>query len=314
MRREKSMINKTLRSSVCIFAIAAAGIGSALAADIYTPPPAAGGYKDGPVYEPVTSWTGFYVGINGGYGWNAKRGEATANAFDTDIFDTTPLPQRPIGFAAAGAETFISSSRASLDSNGGFGGGQIGYNLQRGHLVFGIESDLQGSGIGGNARTTTIQTDVQNAPDVVTSVSAHSSLDWFGTVRGRLGYAFDRTLIYGTGGFAFGGVSDRLTSSVEFNSTGTSSPASAKSDATRTGYVLGGGLEYALTPAWSLKAEYQYLNLGTSSLSTATVQNDSSDPFGGPETGSGTLKVDHTYHTVRAGLNYHILPAYEPLK
>jgi outer membrane immunogenic protein len=296
VRREKSMIKRALRSSACIFAIAAAGIGSALASDIYTPPPAAGGYKDGPVYDPVTSWTGFYVGINGGYGWNAKRGEATASALDIDDGDSVT--------------TFSNSSQVGLDRNGGFAGGQMGYNWQQGHLVFGIEADLQGSGIAGKARTSA-EADPGILSNVVTSVSAHSSLDWFGTVRGRLGYAFDRTLIYGTGGFAFGGVNDRLTSSVEFGFTETSASASAKNDATRTGYVLGGGLEHALTPAWSLKAEYQYINLGSSSLSAA-ARNPGDDD--GTETGSGALKVDHTYHTVRAGLNYHILPAYEPLK
>jgi outer membrane immunogenic protein len=304
------MIKTTLRSSACVFAIAAAGIGSALAADAYTPQ-AARGYKDGPAYGPATSWTGFYIGINGGYGWSAGKGEAKANAFDDDtLINPTPFS---IIRAAAGPNQFSNSSQAGFDRNGGFAGGQIGYNWQQGHLVFGLEADLQGSGIAGKARTS-VEADPSEAPDVVTSVNAHSSLDWFGTVRGRLGYAFDQTLLYATGGFAFGGVKDRLTSFTDFNNGLNNNPpaASASSDGIRTGYVLGGGLEYALTPAWSLKGEYQYINLGSSSLSTAPAENQ--DLSGGSDSGSGSLKVDHTYHTVRISLNYHVLPAYEPMK
>jgi outer membrane immunogenic protein len=266
-------------------------MGPALAADVYAPP-VAENYKDGPVYAPATSWTGFYAGINGGYGWSAKKGAAIASAFDHDL--------RRVD------EEFNVST---LDRNGGFGGGQIGYNWQQGHFVFGLEADLQGSGISGSARTS-VKADPVEIPDSATTANTHTSLDWFSTVRGRLGYAFDRTLIYGTGGFAFGGVKERLTSFTNFKEENNLPPAFANRDATRTGYVLGGGLEHALTPAWSLKAEYQYINLGSSSLSTTTENPDAPQI----ERGSDALKVDHAYHTVRAGLNYHILPAYEPLK
>ena len=137
----------------------------------------------------------------------------------------------------------------------------------------------------------------------------HSSLDWFGTFRGRLGYTFDRTLLFATGGFAFGGLRDQLTGSVVFlDVDGSSKPMSAKAEDVRTGFVLGGGFEYALTPAWSLKAEYQYLDLGSTTLSAATGRTDF------VENGSGSAKLDNTFHTVRLGLNYHVGQGYEPLK
>ena len=114
------------------------------------------------------------------------------------------------------------------------------------------------------------------------------NLDWFGTVRGRVGYAVGAALLYGTGGLAFGGVDDKLTVG-----------GTTKADnSTKTGYAAGGGVEYAFNPAWSGKVEYQYINLGTD-----TVVN-----------GSDSANFDHDYNTVRVGLNYHILPGYEPLK
>src|SRR5262249_23542526 len=125
------------------------------------------------------------------------------------------------------------------------------------------------------------------------SASATSELGWFGTVRGRIGYGFDRSLIYFTGGLAYGGVKDRL--STNFSKT-------LIFDDTKTGYVLGGGVEYLLAPSWSVKAEYQYLDLGSDTLSFTKIN------------GTATFTDPHTYNTVRAGLNYPLGGGYEPLK
>jgi outer membrane immunogenic protein len=203
---------------------------TANATDIYR-----GGLKDGPapVYTPAQSWTGFYLGVNGGYGWT-----------NSDYYDSSP--------------------------SGGFGGGQIGYNWQ-GALglgspwVLGIEADLQGSGI----------SDSYGGYEV--------GLNYFGTVRGRVGYAIDRTLLYVTGGYAYG--------EVEFKDGRWSA-----SD-TQTGYVIGGGLEYKLNPAWSLKGEYQFVSL------------DAKDPDWSLHDYSDRSEV----HTLRVGLNYHVGHGFAPL-
>ncbi len=82
-----------------------------------------------------------------------------------------------------------------------------------------------------------------------------SELDWFGTVRGRIGYAFDTSLVYFTGGFAYGGLDNQIDiDHLEY--------WRYQNDGTATGYVLGGGYEYKFSLAWSVKAEYQYINLG----------------------------------------------------
>jgi outer membrane immunogenic protein len=172
------------------------------------------------------------------------------------------------------------SSFLGLSPAGGFGGGQIGYNFQgviHPGAVLGLEADIQGSGIG-DAQT-------------LQAYKFKSNLDWFGTVRARVGVTEGAWLLYVTGGFAFGGINNEVFLSPQ---------DILKSAATATGYVLGGGLEHKFSPAWSLKAEYQYLDLGKR------------DPFG---LGPHYYKIDEdAFHTVRVGLNYHVLPGYEPLK
>ena len=182
-----------------------------------------------------------------------------------------------------------------IGADGGFGGGQMGYNWQgfpgTPWLVAGVEADIQGSGIADK---------VVNVP----GETFENSLDWFGTVRGRAGYATGGTLIYVTGGLAFGGLMQH-TEDKSFTP-----PATYKSDSTVGGYVLGGGVEYRFNPSWSLKAEYQYLNFGKNDPGLV------SGPRGAPPTMAADLNTvsDDAFHTVRVGLNYWISPATVPLK
>jgi outer membrane immunogenic protein len=220
-------------------------LASANAADMYPAPAGPGGYKDAPY---VASWTGFYVGLNGGYGWNAKHSD--------DLVDPT----------------------------GGFGGGQIGYNWQgmwHPNLVLGIEADFQGAGI----------SDSVTGSSLLGPATLKSELEWFGTVRGRLGYAFGSALLYGTGGFAYGSVKNSLSTVI----------GNISQSETQTGWVAGGGVEYKIAPAWSAKAEYQFLSL------------DASDPNGAGPLGVGS--GDRTeVHTFRVGVNYFFGRGYAPLK
>jgi outer membrane immunogenic protein len=240
-------------------------LASANAADIYRAPEAVGGYKDS--YVPVTTWTGFYVGVNGGYGWQNNS--------------TTPILRDALG----GTDKL-----SHVDASGGFGGGQIGYNWQHGPLVYGIEADLQGAGI------------EDSASGIGTGSATFrykSNLDWFGTVRGRLGYAFGPALVYATGGFAYGGIKDVATTTIP--------NSSAKFDDTATGFVVGGGVEYPGAPKWTLKVEYQYIDLGSDKLA-------GSFPAATPANPVSSNEIDHNYHTIRAGLNYRVGQTYEPLK
>jgi outer membrane immunogenic protein len=280
------------------FAVAAF---SAQAADMYSPRVSA---KDAPVYEAVPVWTGFYAGINSGYGWGAKSSTLDTTAFDVLASDLLT------GSAGIGS--------SKLSTEGGFAGGQAGYNLQRDRFVFGLETDIQGGAIKGNTYSEAIIANANPAltlPALETGAGAKSTLDWFGTVRGRLGYSFGSTLLYGTGGFAYGGVRDSLFQEVNSTTTGTRVVDSASKNSTQTGWVAGGGIEVALSPSWSVKAEYQYIDLGSTTLSTFNDQTYT--PTEAPdrvEGGGASIKFDHTYHTARLGLNYRFNQAVEPLK
>jgi outer membrane immunogenic protein len=237
------------------------------------------GYKDGPAYAPTSIWSGFYAGVNGGYGWRQSSDQFAYPACD--------------GGVACGGLTYPAFD--GVGASGGFGGGQIGYNWQSFFgtpaLVAGVETDIQGSGIGGKTVTSLNETFKTN-------------LDWFGTVRGRLGYSSYNALLYFTGGFAYGGLRGHGEDTTYI-------PASVyDSSSTGTGYVLGGGLEYKFNPAWSLKAEYQYLDFGKHDVAFA-----SGNPTPGPTIQTdGSKLTNDAFHTVRIGLNYWVSPAYEPLK
>jgi outer membrane immunogenic protein len=281
-----------LRQATVIAASVVALAASAHAADIYSAP-GAGGYKD--AYVPAAPlWSGFYLGVNGGYGWSAKKSSAGAYA-DEDPANIAVIPDETIGY---------------FNRNGGFGGGQIGYNIQRDHLLIGLEADLQGSALQGKRSVTAISDGVEiPVPgEAITTAKAKSELDYFGTVRGRVGFAADRALFYFTGGFAYGGAKDSLTTTITNTPEGaTPYSNTVTKKGTRTGYTLGGGVEYAVTPAWSLKAEYQYLDLGK-------VRLEDGDTLNNGTAGETASETNHTYHTVRLGLNYRLQQDYVPLK
>jgi len=155
-------------TSLAAAAVALAALsGTALAADLpqrYSAPAPA-------VYAPVFTWTGFYVGLNAGYGWQ--------NSSDISFYNT-----------ALGTTAVLSNS-----NDGGFvGGAQAGYNWQMGQFVFGAEADIQYADLGGNGNW---------APYYY---GGSSNGNYFGTVRARLGFAVDRALFYVTGGLAYGDV------------------------------------------------------------------------------------------------------------
>ncbi|NBJ13881.1 outer membrane protein [Microvirga arsenatis] len=184
---------------------------------------------------PVFTWTGFYVGVNAGYGWNTN---------DDDVV----IP---------GVGTF------EADDEGGFvGGGQIGYNYQIGSFVLGAEADIQYADIGGDSDFDGIFNGDDDDDD-----------SWFGTVRARAGVAFDRALIYATGGLAYGEIRNGFSSS----------------DDVSVGWTIGGGVEYAFTNNLTARVEGLYVNL----------EQDDDDLPAVPGVSDET-----EFGVVRAGLNY----------
>jgi outer membrane immunogenic protein len=245
----------------------------------------AGGFKDDPIYS--NTWTGFYVGVNGGYGWGD---------FDGRVYyqnGTTP--------------TYDIAGKQKTDLAGGFGGGQIGYNKQLSSIVLGVEADISGGDISGKGTFTTKNYGGAGAPIQTYAKTFDISIDYFGTVRGRIGYTFGNYLPYFTGGFAWGHyqLDNTVVGSLgDVHDKGTA-------DATLTGWTIGGGLEAKIGGNWSLKAEYLYIDLGNENFNPKGTHNVNGQVF--------AFNTDHysgdlTFSTVKVGLNYKLGSEYEPLK
>lgn len=210
-------------------ALSTAGISAASAADlpIRTAPPA-------PVIAaaPVFTWSGFYVGVNAGYGWADENNETSV-----------AVPGEAIGVGSVpGILTFNDD-----DGDGFVGGGQIGYNFQTGAFVFGVEADIQWADLGGGG---TAAYPAQWDAYAFRPAGVLGGLDWFGTLRARAGVAFGQALIYATGGFAYGGADD---DNDDFGL--------IDNDDVRTGWALGAGVEYAFTNNLTLGLEGLWVNL-----------------------------------------------------
>jgi outer membrane immunogenic protein len=230
-------------------------VGTASAADLPVKAPRA------PIVAPVYNWTGFYIGLNAGYSWGHQ---------DNDIVN-----------AATGVTAFLNSNHL----NGFIGGSQIGYNWQINQWVFGIEADFQGSGQDADGSFLIVPVGVFAAAPPTTAISYSDKLQWFGTVRGRIGYAFDRWLPYLTGGWAFG--------HGEISGTTTIGAATTSFSASQdySGWTVGGGVEWAFQDHWSVKAEYLYIDFGDGpTVAVSPIANIV----------SGNL----TDNIVRVGVNY----------
>ena len=195
------------------------------------------------------SWTGLYLGVNGGYSFGGSAWTDSVTGMSSGNFNTS-------GFVF---------------------GGTLGANYQTGAWVFGVEADGDWADAGGFGTFT------------ATSLCAGGCLtrnDWLATVRGRVGYAFDRFLVYGTGGAAFGDVRANFSND-------------PVSDATKTGWAGGAGVEIAFAPHWTAKAEYLFVDLPSGSCTTnCAIQNPNGPPL------IPNIAVKFNESIVRAGVNY----------
>jgi outer membrane immunogenic protein len=201
---------------------------SAMAADLPVKAPV---YR-APVVAPF-NWTGLYGGIHVGYGWS------NSTAIEADYPPLSP----PL----------------DQNSSGVIGGGQIGYNWQIArNWVVGIEGDFSGTGI----HKTTIEPWITNGVPVF-FLMAERNINWLATLRGRFGYAFDRWLIYATGGGAWGNVTY---GAGPFITGGPGAWLKVTSSNTSSGWTIGAGVEYGFTDNWTARLEYLYYNFGGASV------------------------------------------------
>ena len=262
-----------------------------------------------PVFVPVPvfTWTGFYFGINAGYAWSEDTRVRTSASDPTDVI--TPTYLRALG-----------SNNVTFDKGGFTGGGQIGYNYQftpGSGVVVGIEADAAYTDLSNTRRSTATIVGFPGNPgvnDINLKTSSTAELSYLGTVRGRVGYAFDRFLVYGTGGFAYGQADYSSVTDDGLTLGGVTTPTlgrtSARYSNMKTGYAYGGGIEYALptdsffnffrASAVTFKVEYLHYDLGNQ---TVTGFNNSV-PAIGASTAQTTSRVRFEGDIARAGINY----------
>jgi outer membrane immunogenic protein len=258
---------------------------------------------------PTSSWTGFYIGGVIGGGWADRTvtyaGNDPASAIVINgtfgLFGQQPVASH--GFTGSGV-------------TGGF---EIGYNWQFApRWLAGLEADINGSGISGSSTGTSV---LQGPPAINTytqTVTSKQTLDWFGTVRGRLGWLpTDDLLLYATGGLAYGRVGQ--SDSYMFNGPGpvgyivasgnysvrclsNATCLAGSNSRTSVGWTVGGGAEWRFLPHWSVKAEYLYINLGHKSVTA--IANAVAVPGNIPASYNAAFGTAD-FHIARVGLNFH---------
>jgi len=217
---------------------------AAWAADLpVAPPQAPAAYA--PVVTPVYNWSGFYIGINGGYAFGNSNWNSIA--------------------------AFVPGT-GDFNVKGGLVGGTVGVNFQSGSVVYGVEGDGDWTNIKGSTSN-----------GGCTGSICQTSNDWLTTFRGRIGYAFDRVLVYGTAGGAAGDVKATLT---------VAGFPPASTDSTEFGWTAGGGVEFALTENVTAKAEYLFVDLSNGALNGPGI----------------SVPVQFDASIVRAGLNFKFNP------
>lgn len=215
--------------------------------------------------EPVGyDWSGFYVGLVGGFGWGK-----------TDFGDVQ-----------MGSPGTVPVGEGDID--GWLAGAQAGYNVQSGAWVFGLEADISAAGLDGERR------DYFAAfpPTAVIGGTLDTDVEWLATVRGRIGHAFGNVLLFATGGVAFAGT--ETTSEGLQNLLGVITPYERSSSDTGIGLTLGAGGEVAIGENLSLKLEYRYVRI-------EDIEYHSLDDYLDPTVNAD---VDLELHTVMAGFNY----------
>jgi outer membrane immunogenic protein len=194
---------------------------------------------------PTINWTGAYAGVEGGYGWGTSR-HSDSSGFDS----------------------------GSFGASGGLVGGTVGYNWQlpNNPFVVGVEGDMSAADMSGGTAGTC-------------SGVCNTKLRDFGTVRGRVGYAFGTWMPYATGGLAFGDL---------HGSEGGAAGATGSGSTYRVGWTAGAGVEDAFAPHWSAKIEYLHADLGNGPVFDDTF----------PGGATAAEHVSFQTDILRGGINY----------
>jgi opacity protein-like surface antigen len=230
---------------------------AAQAADLY------GGYKDQPAYPILPYWQGFYIGGYAGGAWSSI--EPAHNVVIFGGGGTVPI--------------------GTINTSGLFGGIQLGYNVQSGNFVYGIEADFGGMDTGASQSFVDRSTPLR-------VLHVQSSSGFYGDITGRAGIVLGGALLYAKGGFAF------LTGDISI----TDGFDNIRQDSgTFTGWTIGAGLEYLMAPQWTVKVEYQYFDFDNNNFSCCN--------------GAATGRIENalTSNTVKVGFNFFVHSLRSPI-
>lgn len=219
------------------------------------------------IIDSVHDWSGVYAGALLGYGWAANQ---TSMVYES-------------GGGPASSPWF------DYDGDGFTGGAIAGANWQTGAWVYGLEGDISAANVEGQTSFTQISGSGDEAAFAIgslTPMNFTTELQWYGTLRGRVGYSFDRMLLYGTAGLAVGGVKSTFFDTV----------ADSGDTTTQVGYAVGAGAEAALNNDWSLRLEYLYIDLGDDRHEVTVSPLQGLDFF---------IDTDMSFQTVRTALVYN---------
>lgn len=248
----------------------------------------------------VHDWTGFYLGLNAGGAWGRSSADTTT--------DCSAAGSPPAYFCdrlggGANATAVDAAGSDTMRASGFTGGVQAGYNWQQNNFVYGLETDFGAFKLNGSRQGNgTYPVDFGANIGDPFSVGSSFETNWLFTLRGRLGATLTPDLLaYVTGGLAL----TRLTVSNSFTDTNTNLGGHATENGSttnlRTGWALGGGLEWALSKHWSVKGEYLYLDFGKKITATGTI----TDPGAGAGYAQGlSTSADLTAQVARVGVNY----------
>lgn len=234
---------------------------------------------------PVYSWTGAYLGLQGGYAWGQSTVDFEdvfgAFVFDNEVFDFSDLN---------GARNF--------EPNGFVGGGHLGYLHQFGGLVIGVEGDVEVATQKDSesiAETRVLTTVDQITGEVIANTFEFSGAvavdyNWTASARGRIGFAFDRVLVYATGGYAYADIDTTANVSLSVNNGAPITLANAGISEGTGGWTVGGGLEALVGYNMSTRLEYRFTDLKDQTINLGD---------------GASVSASHEFHAVRAGLSYH---------
>lgn len=249
-----------------------------------------------------TNWSGLYFGLYAGAAWGDGKLSSQASCPPTTATSDGYFCSANNVASQANAALVGAAGSGSANSSAFNGGIQAGYNVQNGGLVFGVEGDIGSFGLkvsgSGSANYA-----VSYFPSTTASrftVGTEVEAAWLATLRGRLGFTTGNVLLYITGGLALSDVKVSNTFSDNRASGGFAGATGASSSSkVRTGFVVGGGAEWAMNRNWTLKGEYLYVDLG-SATTTAQITHRG---FTGYTNGLST-KADIDAHIGRVGVNY----------